>query len=108
MGLRETKMRYLGAQWLPYLENDLWLENALHANAMAQKLAEVLARHPQVEFTQKVESNQIFCILPPETLNRLREKYFFYMWNDATGEARFVTSWDTTDEDIKEFESRLL
>ncbi len=120
-----SKMRYLGAQWLPYLESErrqrvngngekigndsdcsdkpLWLENALHANGMARKLAEVLARHPQVEFTQKVESNQIFCILPPEVLARLREKYFFYMWNDAAGEARFVTSWDTTDEDIKEF-----
>ncbi len=107
-----SKMRYLGAQWLPYLEErsggqSLWLENALHANAMARKLAEVLARHPQVEFTQKVESNQIFCILPPEVLARLREKYFFYMWNDAAGEARFVTSWDTTDEDIAEFESIL-
>ena len=102
-----SKMRYLGAQWLPYLENDLWLENASHANAMAQKLAEVLARRPEIRFTQKVESNQIFCILPPELLARLHEKYFFYMWNDAAGEARFVTSWDTTEADISEFERAL-
>ncbi len=103
-----SKMRYLAAQWLPYLEGDLWLANARHANAMAVRLAEVLARRPEVRFTQKVESNQIFCILPPEILERLREKYFFYMWNDAAGEARFVTSWDTTADDIAEFEKVLL
>jgi threonine aldolase len=70
---------------------------------MAARLAEVLARRPEVRFTQKVESNQIFCILPPEILARLRERYFFYMWNEAAGEARFVTSWDTTSRDIEEF-----
>ncbi len=124
-----SKMRYLAAQWLPYLgperrqraeghgealdngpkcsDNPLWLTNALHANAMAQKLAAILARHPHIRFTQRVESNQIFCILPPETLARLRERYFFYMWNDAAGEARFVTSWDTTDDDITAFEKTL-
>jgi threonine aldolase len=98
-----SKMRYLGAQWTAYLKDDLWLTNALHANEMATRLAEVLARVPDVRFTQKVESNQIFCILPPELLTRLREKYFFYMWNEPAGEARFVTSWDTTQEDIAEF-----
>ncbi|MDR2894309.1 MAG: low specificity L-threonine aldolase [Alistipes sp.] len=116
-----SKMRYLGAQWVPYLSasdggvsggasggvsepaEPLWLENARHANAMAARLAEVLAARPEVRFTQRVESNQIFCILPPELLARLRERYFFYMWNDAAGEARFVTSWDTTEEDIAEF-----
>ncbi len=98
-----SKMRYLAAQWLPYLEEDLWLENARHANTMAVRLAKVLARHPGIKFTQKVESNQIFCIVPSEMLARLREKYFFYMWNEEAREARFVTSWDTTDKDIEEF-----
>jgi threonine aldolase len=120
-----SKMRYLAAQWLPYLADGeagtageagvaekagaapLWLENARHANAMAGRLAEVLARTPSVRFTQRVESNQIFCILPPGLLARLRERYFFYMWNEAAGEARFVTSWDTTDDDIAEFEKIL-
>ena len=102
-----SKMRYLAAQWPPYLESGLWLSNARHANEMAARLAEVLSRVPGVRFTQKVESNQIFCILLPETLKRLREKYFFYMWNDAAGEARFVTYWDTTDDDIAEFAKTL-
>lgn len=112
-----SKMRYMAAQFPPYLEgaentaeadgddtHPLWLSNARHANEMARRLAEVLTRCPGVRFTQKVESNQIFCALPPELLVRLRERYFFYMWNEAAGEARFVTSWDTTPEDIAEFE----
>jgi threonine aldolase len=103
-----SKMRYMAAQWLPYLEDGLWLGNARHANEMARRLAEVIARHPGVRFTQAVESNQIFCVLPPEVLARLREKYFFYMWNAAAGEARFVTSWDTTEEDVAEFGKQLL
>ncbi len=98
-----SKMRFLAAQWLPWLEEGLWLEGARHANRMAARLAEVLARRPEVLFTQRVESNQIFCILPPELLSRLRERYFFYMWNEDAGEARFVTSWDTTEDDIAEF-----
>jgi threonine aldolase len=105
-----SKMRYLAAQWPPYLAPDgeantpLWLSNARHANEMAARLAGILTRTPGVRFTQKVESNQLFCILPPETLTRLREKYFFYMWNEPDGEARFVTSWDTTEADIADFE----
>ncbi len=102
-----SKMRYLAAQWVPWLEDSLWLENARHANTMAARLAEVLARRSDVRFTQRVESNQIFCILPPELLARLRQRYFFYMWNEAAGEARFVTSWDTSEADIADFEKAL-
>ncbi len=118
-----SKMRFLAAQWLPYLgpnsANDgasssseikrddtttpLWLSNALHANQMAARMADILACVPGVRFTQKVESNQIFCILPAAILARLREHYFFYMWNEAVGEARFVTSWDTTENDLTQF-----
>lgn len=95
-----SKLRYLSAQFVPYLENNLWLENARKANESAKKLANVLMKYPQIQFTQKVESNQLFFILPETPLKRLQEHYFFYMWDEATHEARLVTSWDTTDEDI--------
>ena len=87
----------------PYLENNLWLENARHANACALRLAEALKQFPQIQFTQKIESNQLFFILPPEIVAKLQEKYFFYMWNEERSEARLVTSWDTTEEDIQSF-----
>ena len=101
-----SKMRYLSAQFPPYLDG-LWLENARHANESAGRLTALLSKYPQIRFTQKPETNQIFCTVPARTLALLRERYFFYMWNEERGEARFVTSWDTTDEDIADF-GRLL
>lgn len=102
-----SKLRYLSAQFIPYLENNLWLENAMKANISALKLAEVLKQYPQIQFTQKVETNQIFFTIPSEPLKKLQEKYFFYVWNEENNEARLVTSWDTTGEDIAGFEQDL-
>lgn len=95
-----SKLRYLSCQFIPYLNDNLWLENAQRANRMAFRLAEAMRQYPQIQFTQKVESNQLFFTIPSEPLKKLQEKYFFYMWNEEINEARFVTSWDTTDEDI--------
>lgn len=97
-----SKLRYLSAQFIPYLDNNLWLENATNANAAAKRLADALAQYPQIKFTQKVESNQLFFTIPEEAWRKLQESYFFYMWNENINEARLVTSWDTTDQDISE------
>ncbi|MDR1918793.1 MAG: threonine aldolase, partial [Tannerellaceae bacterium] len=102
-----SKMRYLSAQFIPYLDNDLWLDNARHANAMATRLAGILAQYPQIRFTQKPESNQLFFTLPPEAARKLSEKYFFYYWNESISEVRLVTSWDTTHDDITRLEQTL-
>jgi len=83
------------------------LENAIKANISATKLKELLSSYPQIHFTQKVESNQLFFTIPSEALKKLQEKYFFYMWNEAKNEARLVTSWDTYGQDIAEFEQTL-
>lgn len=102
-----SKLRYLSAQFIPYLENNLWLENAMKANISAAKLADILGQYSQIQFTQKVESNQLFFTIPVEALKKLQEKYFFYMWNDEINEVRLVTSWDTSGEDIARFEQDL-
>lgn len=102
-----SKMRYLSAQFIPYLENNLWLENALKANLAAGKLYEILKQYPEINFTQKVESNQLFFTAPAEVARKLKEKYYFYFWNEAIHEIRLVTSWDTTGEDIARFEQDL-
>ena len=95
-----SKLRYLSCQFIPYLSNDLWLTNARRANAQAEKLEQILKQYPEIHFTQKMESNQLFFTLPTEALRRLQEEYFFYMWDESKNEARLVTSWDTTDADI--------
>lgn len=102
-----SKLRYLSAQFIPYLENNLWLENAMKANISAAHLAHILSQYPEIRFTQKVESNQLFFTLPAEAVKKLQEKYFFYMWNEEINEARLVTSWDTTGEDLAEIEQTL-
>jgi threonine aldolase len=102
-----SKMRYLSAQFIPYLENGLWLENARRANGMAARLAGVLRQYPGIRFTQKPETNQLFFTMPPEAAKQLSAKYFFYYWNEALGEVRLVTSWDTTEEDIARLEETL-
>lgn len=102
-----SKMRYLAAQFIPYLENDLWLENAMKANVAAAKLLDILKEYPEIKFTQKPETNQLFFTAPPEVARRLRKKYYFYFWNEANYEIRLVTSWDTTGDDIAGFEQDL-
>lgn len=102
-----SKMRYLSCQFTAYLTDDLWLKNATHANAMAHKLYEALKPLPGVRFTQKAESNQLFLAMPRTVIDRMLESYFFYFWNEAADEVRFVTSFDTTEQDIEDFMNTL-
>ena len=102
-----SKLRYLSAQFVPYLENNLWLENAMKANIAAAKLCECLKKYPAIKFTQKPETNQLFFTAPAEVARKLREDYYFYFWNEDNHEIRLVTSWDTTGEDIAKIEKTL-
>lgn len=98
-----SKMRYLSCQFTAYLTDNLWLKNAAHANEMARRLHDALRQFPDVRFTQKVESNQLFLTMPRPVIDRLLESYFFYFWNEEADEIRLVTSFDTTEQDIEAF-----
>lgn len=98
-----SKMRYLACQFTAYLSDDLWLKNAAHANAMANKLYVALSSFSCVKFTQKVESNQLFLTMPRTIIDKLLQTYFFYFWDEDADEVRLVTSFDTTEEDIDAF-----
>lgn len=102
-----SKMRYLSAQFVAFLTDNLWLDCARHANNMAVKLRDALSQMPDVTFTQPVESNQLFLTMPLEKSKKLHDSYYFYYWNEAVGEMRLVTSWDTTQEDIDGLIARL-
>jgi len=97
-----SKMRYLSCQFTAYLTDDLWLKNATHANRMATLLYEELKVLPGVHFTQKMESNQLFLTMSRPVIDKLLKTYFFYFWDEAINEIRFVTSFDTTEKDIEE------
>jgi threonine aldolase len=98
-----SKMRFISAQFEALLSNNLWRKNATHANRMARILARELAKLPRIEITQDVEANGVFAIVPKRYVALLQKKYFFYVWNEETSEVRFMTSFDTTENDITEF-----
>lgn len=98
-----SKMRYVSAQFSAYFNNGLWKRSAMHANKMANLLAENISVIPQVRITQKVEANGVFAVVPREIIAPLQEKFFFYIWNDKLNEVRWMTSFDTTESEILEF-----
>ena len=98
-----SKMRYAAAQFEALLSNGLWSRNADHANKMAQKLADKLKDIPEIQITQKVESNGVFAIVPSEIIEPLQQEFFFYMWDPERSEVRWMTSFDTREEDINAF-----
>lgn len=98
-----SKMRFISAQFEALLADDLWRKNATHANRMAQLLAGELRKIRSVEITQRVESNGVFARIPKKYVAMLQEQYFFYVWNEETSEVRFMTSFDTTEDDIGDF-----
>lgn len=100
-----SKMRFVAAQFTALLGRDLWLQTAEHANRMARALAVELREVPRVQLTQPVESNAVFALLPRESIARVQERFFFYVWDEQTAEVRLMCSFDTTEEDVRELAS---
>jgi threonine aldolase len=98
-----SKMRFLAVQFEALLEGELWRRGAEHANAMAARLAAAVRDLPGVRITQPVQANAVFAILPPGTAERAMERFTFYVWDERTGEVRWMCSWDTTAEDVDAF-----
>lgn len=98
-----SKMRFLSAQYVALLSDDLWLTSARHANAMAAKLESAVRGIPGVDITQPVQANAVFAILPAPVTARLQDRFHFYTWDQVTGEVRWMCAWDTTEEDIDAF-----
>lgn len=95
-----SKMRFTAAQFTAFFENDLWKEMATHANNMARLLEEEVGKIPEITLTQPVEANGVFARIPPEIIAPLQEHYFFYLWNEEKAEVRWMTSFDTTENEI--------
>jgi threonine aldolase len=98
-----SKMRFLAAQFLALLDGDLWLWNAQHANAMAQRLAAAVRDVPGVTFAQPVQANAIFAVLSPGHIERLRRDWFFHVWDERENVVRWMTSFATTEADVDAF-----
>ena len=98
-----SKMRYVSAQFEALLADDLWLRNAGHANAMAGRLADRVAGIDGVSVQRRPEVNAVFATVPRDALAALQAWSFFWVWDEATTEVRWMTSFDTTEADIDVF-----
>ncbi len=98
-----SKMRFISVQFTALLQNNVWKNNALYANKMAQYLTEKLLEIPGIQITQKVESNGIWAIIPKDLAEKMQDVHFFYPWDESKDEYRLMCSWDTTKEEIDRF-----
>ena len=100
-----SKMRFFSAQLIGLFENDLALNNARHANAMAKRLdagVRDLAERSggRVSVPNPTEANACLPVLPFEIIAELQKSYRFYIWDHSTGQVRWMCAWDTTQEDV--------
>ena len=98
-----SKMRFISAQFDALLSKDLWLKNAQHSNRMAQLLEKEISKIPGVEVVYKVEANGVFARIPRRAIASLQKRYFFYVWNEEKSIVRWMCSFDTTEDDVKQF-----
>jgi threonine aldolase len=98
-----SKMRFISAQFDALLTGDLWLKSAQHANRMARLLQKQLNEIPQVKIVYKVEANGVFAKIPRHAIAKLQKRYFFYVWNEQQSVVRWMCSFDTTEQDVKQF-----
>lgn len=98
-----SKMRFVCAQFDALLTKDLWRKSAQHANRMARLLRNKLREIPQVKIVYKVEANGVFAKIPRRAIARLQKRYFFYVWNERQSVVRWMCSFDTTEQDVRQF-----
>jgi threonine aldolase len=96
-------LRFITAQFLTYLEDDLWKRNATQANAMARLLADELQQIEGIKLSRAVEANGVFALMPEKLIPQLQKEYFFHIWNESQNEVRLMCSFDTTAEDVHGF-----
>lgn len=102
-----SKMRYASAQFAEALSSGLWIETASHANAMARRLYEKVG-HLEVLRLSPPQVNSLYPIVPPDVKTQLQQWSFFWDWDQTTSQVRWMTSWDTTTEDVDRFAAGIL
>ena len=105
-----SKMRFVSAQLIALLADDLYLRSARHANAMAARLRSSLdvaiadGTIGGLSFSQPTDANAVFAVLPSaRVIEKLRRSFRFYDWDAAANEVRWMASFDTTEGDIDAF-----
>jgi threonine aldolase len=102
-----SKMRYTAAQFVEALTDNLWIETASHANKMALRLYNALAHIESLQISSPAV-NSLYPILPVAVKERLQAWNFFWDWDLSRSQVRWMTSWDTSPEDVDAFAAGVL
>ena len=97
-----SKMRFVAAQFNALLDGELWLRNARHSNEMAARLYDAVVGLDPIEVA-KPQVNGLFPTLPPVAIGPLQAWSFFWEWDTAKHQVRWMTSWDTMADDVERF-----
>jgi threonine aldolase len=97
-----SKMRFVSAQLEAFLTGDLWLRNARHANAMAQRIRLGLERIPGIRFPHPTEINLVLAALPQPVWDGLVAEGYSFSRRGASrdGIVRIACAFDTTEADV--------
>ncbi len=109
-----SKSRFISAQFDAYLEDDLWLGLARHANGMADRLRAGIGASNSARLAWPTASNEVFAVIPKTAAKTAEDKGAkFYEWPipAATPELvdenetliRLVTSFATEEADVDGF-----
>ncbi|QEM67261.1 low specificity L-threonine aldolase [Geobacter sp. FeAm09] len=100
-GQLASKMRFISAPWIGMLESGAWLRNAANANRQARLLADELAKIPGVNLMYPCEANAVFTEMSEQATTALRAAGWHFYSFIGTGGARFMCSWLTTEQDVR-------
>jgi len=96
-----SKMRFVAAQLEAYVNDEVWLRNARHANAMAARLSQGLCEMEQLELAYPTQSNEVFVRIPAGIVVHVRQQGYEVNDEELDGSAvRFVAAWNTQPEEI--------
>lgn len=98
-----SKMRFVAAQFIAYMDGELWRDLATQANQMTARLTAACQTINGFELSYPAPCNMSFPKLNPRVLSELSQAHYFYTWDEANSVARWVTSFDTTTDDIDQF-----
>jgi threonine aldolase len=98
-----SKMRFISAQFNALLHDELWIRLAEHSNAMGRRLYDATAAIPRVSYDASPQVNSVFPILPADLIAPLQDWCFFWDWDTSRNQVRWMTAWDTTEDDVDRF-----
>ncbi len=98
-----SKMRFVAAQFNALLHDDLWITLAQHSNEMSTRLYQATAQFRGLHYDAAPQVNSVFPVLPAQLIKPLQDWCFFWDWNTARSQVRWMTAWDTTGDDVDRF-----